>query len=50
MGIERNKKKREERQKKAIVRLKKFLSLKAMNLLRQKVKQEEKAALKRAKE
>jgi hypothetical protein len=41
MGTEKNKKKRVERQKKALVRLKKFLSLKAMHLLRQKVEQEE---------
>jgi hypothetical protein len=46
MGTEKNKKKREERQKKALVRLKKFLSLKAMHLLRQKVEREENPALK----
>jgi len=42
MGTEKNTKKRVERQKKALVRLKKFLSLKAMRLLRQQVEREEK--------
>jgi hypothetical protein len=46
MGTERNKKKRQERQKKELVRLKKFLSLKAMRLLRQQVEREENPALK----
>ena len=50
MGTEKNKKKREERQKKQLVRLKKFLSLKAMHLLRQKVEKEEQPALKQTKE
>ena len=50
MGTEKNKKKREERQKKELVRLKKFLSLKAMRLLRQQVEREENPALKQAKE
>ena len=46
----KNKKKREDRQKKELVRLRKFLSLKAMRLLRQQVEQEEHPALKKAKE
>ena len=45
----KNKKKREERQKKELVRLRKFLSLKAMRLLRQQVEREEHPALKTAK-
>ena len=49
MGSERNKKKREERQKKEKVRLRKFLGLKAMRLLRQEVEKEEHPALKTAK-
>ena len=50
MGTEKNKKKREERQKKQLVRFEKFLSLKAMHLLRQKVEKEEQPALKQTKE
>ena len=46
----KNKKKREDRQKKELVRLRKFLSLKAMRLLRQQVEREEHPALKKAKE
>ena len=46
----KKKKKREERQKKELVRLRKFLSLKAMRLLRQQVEREEHPALKKAKE
>ena len=46
----KNKKKREERQKKELVRLRKFLSLKAMRFLRQQVEREEHPALKKAKE
>ena len=46
----KNKKKRGERQKKELVRLRKFLGLKAMRLLRQQVEQEEHPALKKAKE
>ena len=50
MMTEKCKKKREERQKKELVRLRKFLSLKAMRLLRQQVEREEHPALKKAKE
>ena len=50
MMAEMCKKKREERQKKELVRLRKFLSHKAMRLLRQQVEQEEHRALKKAKE
>ena len=50
MGTDRNKKKREERQKKELVRLRKFLGIKAMRLLRQQVEREEHPALKKAKE
>ena len=45
----KNKKKRGERQKKELVRLRKFLGLKAMRLMRQQVEQEEHPALKQAK-
>ena len=50
MMTQKCKKKREERQKKELVRLRKFLSLKAMRLLRQQVEREEHPALKTAKE
>ena len=49
MMTAKNKKKREERQKKELVRLRKFLSLKAMRLLRQQVEREEHPALKKTK-
>ncbi len=50
MGTEKSKKKREKRQKKELVHLKKFLALDAMLLLRQEVELEENHAMKQPKE